>query len=298
MSEPQTPRDDPKEQKQFEKDKENIKKYAKEFTRFFSYSKKKPNFNVIYSSTISGFNRKTLYKKIIGEKNIMFYFETVQGDIFGSYNELIVPEESKYGSTSINNDPHYFIFSLINKSQYGAFSMSLVNNKEKKEQTVSISQSHGLIDGVTNISSGIVNGISTGISSSVDLVTTGVTTVANGVATGINTVTHSDIVSTPRDSKKGSKKMRSLYISSTVNDDWFLETYCGFIISGNEVMFNKRLGSYYQLECEPEGFDKEDSEKVTNFIAQAKDIFIGVGQPKPVELKKMIVIQWNFDTKK
>ncbi|ELP88509.1 hypothetical protein EIN_344590 [Entamoeba invadens IP1] len=284
MSEPATPREDAKQDKQFEKDKENIKKYAKDLNRFFSYTKKRPNFKVVYSSTLYGFDRKKLYDTVTGQGNIMFCFETVKGDVFGCFDELEIPEANKYGSNSINNDPHYFVFSLVNKSFYGAFSLTLSDQKEKKNKAFAYTPTPrgvGIVDGVTNLGTsmvtGITQGITQGITSSVDVIST--------------------IGQTSTKDSEDKKKVRSLYVSSVVNTDWLLETYCGFIISGNEVMFNKRMGSYYKIDVAPEVLSDDERQKA-EFLSKVQDLFVGGNQPKAVELKKMIVMQFTFDTKK
>ena len=70
-----------KAQKQFEKEKDNLIQYAKEFKRFFTFSKRSPNFNIIYSSAISGFEKKPLYDtikvRILGYKTKEGYNENL-----------------------------------------------------------------------------------------------------------------------------------------------------------------------------------------------------------------------------
>ena len=295
MSEPSSPREDPKSQKQYEKDKETIKKYAKEFSRFFEYydSKNKKNFKVIYSSTLHGFDKKKLYETIQGRTNIIFYFETIEGNIFGCYNELEIPENNHHGSKIITDDPHFFLFCLVGSDQrYHSFSLSLFDNKEKKVEYVQ-NQSKTFVGGIVDMSFGLVTGIVDGAST---VVSTVVETAVDGVATGVNAISGTEIIDKEK-MKKEKKKMRSLCISSEVNEDWIIETFCGFIVSGNQVMFNKYLGSFYKIEVPPEGFDVNDSNKNVEFMANAKNYFVGKGQPKPVELKRMIVLEWSFDKK-
>ena len=293
MSNPPSPRD-AKSIKQFDKEKENLKSYAKEFSKFFSYTRKKATFQVIFSSAISGFEKKPLYEVVQEKKNIMFVFETTKGEIFGCFNESEIPKPSHHGSVSIDDDPHYFIFSLVpNKDcRHGPFSLSLVDNKEKKVEYV-IKQETNIVEdvitGAVSVGEKIVGGVINGVSTTLEL---GI----NVVEKGINEVTGMEL--NINNVKKEKKKMRSLYISSDVNQDWLLETFCGFIISGNEVMFNRRMGSFYQVEVAPEGFQKENEEMVTKFVSEVKNYFVGGDQPKPVELKKMLAIQWNFEKKK
>ena len=285
-----------KAQKQFEKEKDNLIQYAKEFKRFFTFSKRSPNFNIIYSSAISGFEKKPLYDTIKGKKHIMFVFETIRGEVFGCYNDLEIPNSTKHGSVSIDDDPHYFIFSLVpNKDcRHKPFSLSLVDNKEKKVEYV-IKQETTIAESIMGIGGTVLNMGEKLVTGVIDGVVTGVQAGVNVVEKGIDVVAGTEL---SKDVRKEKKRMRSLYISSDVNQDWILETFCGFIISGNEVMFNRRMGNFYQVECAPEGLKIDDEEVVTRFIAEVKDCFVGKDQPKPVELKKMVVIQWVFDKKK
>lgn len=294
MSEPSSPREDPKHQKQYEKDKETVKKYAKEFTKFFEYdTKNKKNLKVIYSSTLHGFDKKKLYETIINKSNIMFYFETLDGNIFGSYTSKEIPEISHHGSVIITDDPHFFIFCINGSDQrYKSFSLSLFDNKEKKVEYIQ-NQSKTFLGGVMDMSVGLVTGIVDGATT---VVTTAVETAVEGVATGVNALSGTELIDKEK-MKKEKKKMRSLCLSSEVNDDWIVETFCGFIVTGNTVMFNKYLGSFYKIEVPPEGFDVNDSNKNVEFMANARNYFVGKGQPKPVELKRMIVIEWSFDKK-
>ncbi|KAL7721546.1 TLDc domain-containing protein [Entamoeba marina] len=266
--------------KQFEKEKENMKKYAKDFAKFFDIKKTKPTFNIIYTSTLDGFSKDKLNKVLPGLSNIMFIFETVHGDVFGCYNNETIPDSLDYGSVSISNDKHFILFSLVNRTAYGSFSLTVKNLVSAKQQESQfnplgvIQPSLNPVSAVTSMSSAVLDSTSKIVGAT------------------------QNVVGIQSNEKKKDQKLRSLFISSGINDHWTLETYCGFILTGNEVMFNKQLGNYYNIQSPPIGVDLDKEEDVVKFMVQAKDVFVGGTQPKAVEIKKLVALQWSFDKKK
>ena len=307
-----------KQSKQFEKDFALLKKYTKEFKMFFGDEKMKASFEVIYSSTFSGFKKNDLYEVIKDKENIMFFFETVTGKIFGCYNSKPIPQPEKYGSKPVEKDEKFFVYSLV--SQLDGVTPFTIKQKALRKDKKDITNAGAEVTGMLG------NGIST--------IGSGITTIGTGIGSGLQTIgsaftgSKDEVEVEKKEDLSGSgtgitvstakkdTKTRSLYISSEVNQSWMLETHCCFIVMGDYVSFGSRIGCFYDFGVKPEcvcedddesyllaeinGLEEGEKKKIPESLfmdSKINDAFIGCHLPKTVQLKRMIVCQWSFGKK-
>jgi len=296
-----------KRDKQFEKDSLLIKDHMKDFKKFFG-DKGKPSFKIIYSSTISGFKKNDLYEAIKEKENIMFYFETVNGRVFGCFNSKPIPTPEKFGSNPIKDDDGFFVYSLVSYEYISPFSIKLRAVKKERREIFNF-DSPRLNYNPTGSVRNLLNSGDTSQSKNEKSNSSKIP--ANGSSDNLKGDGNVNSVA-PSNAKKD-KHLRSLYISSEINQSWSLEVYCCFIISDKYVGFGARIGSFYEFVVPPDCvYDDADDRELMNSImggdegkekriqksvflnSTINDVFVGCHLPKTVELKKMIVSQWSF----